>query len=154
MVARNEMMMSHCTPPRLPWPMELSSRLDVLGPGDSFRNLEHRLRMIRSQQLDYAEHGIDAPPELERLAKRALVIGDEMTTGLPVESARAHTTVHPGAIYLHLGQQYVVRALDREQLEPASLVLREPTLDDVFLTLTGKRAEEVPAEDEEEVPVA
>ncbi|WP_425426922.1 ATP-binding protein [Asanoa hainanensis] len=75
---------------RLPWPMELSSRIDVLGSGDSFRNLEHRLRMIRSQQLDYAEHGIDAPPELERLAKRALVIGDEMTTGLPVESARAH----------------------------------------------------------------
>jgi hypothetical protein len=75
---------------RLPWPMELSSRIDLLGPGDSFKNLEHRLRMIRSQQLDYAEHGIDAPPELERLAKRALVIGDEMTTGLPVESARAH----------------------------------------------------------------
>jgi hypothetical protein len=75
---------------RLPWPMELSTRIDILGSGDSFRNLEHRLRMIRSQQLDYAEHGIDAPPELERLAKRALVIGDEMTTGLPVDSARAH----------------------------------------------------------------
>jgi hypothetical protein len=75
---------------RLPWPMELSSRIDILGSGSSFKNLEHRLRMIRSQQLDYAEHGIDAPPELERLAKRALVIGDEMTTGLPVESARAH----------------------------------------------------------------
>ncbi|WP_422772193.1 ATP-binding protein [Plantactinospora sp. WMMC1484] len=75
---------------RLPWPMEISTRVDILGPNDSFRNLEHRLRMIRSQQLDYAEHGIDAPPELERLAKRALVIGDEMTTGLPVESARAH----------------------------------------------------------------
>jgi hypothetical protein len=68
--------------------MELSTRVDVLGSGDSFRNLEHRLRMIRSQQLDYHEHGIDAPPELERLAKRALVIGDEMTTGLPVDSAR------------------------------------------------------------------
>jgi hypothetical protein len=75
---------------RLPWPMELSSRVDVLGPGDSFRNLEHRLRMIRSQQLDYAEHGMDAPPELERLAQRALVLGDEMTTGLPVESSRVH----------------------------------------------------------------
>ena len=75
---------------RLPWPMELSSRVDILGPVDSFRNLEHRLRMIRSQQLDYAEHGMDAPPELERLANRALVIGDEMTTGLPVDSARAH----------------------------------------------------------------
>ncbi len=75
---------------RLPWPMELSSRVDVLGPGDSFRNLEHRLRMIRSQQLDYAEHGMDAPPELERLAQRALVLGDEMTTGLPVDSSRVH----------------------------------------------------------------
>src|SRR3569833_2503214 len=75
---------------RLPWPMELSSRIDILGSGSSFKNLEHRLRMIRSQQLDYAEHGIAAPPELERLAKRALVIGDEMTTGLPVDSARAH----------------------------------------------------------------
>jgi hypothetical protein len=75
---------------RLPWPMELSSRVDILGPGDSFRNLEHRLRLIRSQQLDYAEHGMDAPPELERLARRALNIGDEMTTGLPVDSSRAH----------------------------------------------------------------
>ncbi|WP_344132105.1 ATP-binding protein, partial [Luedemannella flava] len=75
---------------RLPWPMELSSRIDVLGPGDSFRNLEHRLRMIRSQQLDYISHGMDAPPELERLAQRALVLGDEMTTGLPVDSSRVH----------------------------------------------------------------
>ena len=28
--------------------------------------------------------------------------------------------------------------------------MRRPTLDDVFLALTGKRAEEEPAEDEEE----
>jgi hypothetical protein len=75
---------------RLPWPMEISSRIDILGPGDSFRNLEHRLRLIRSQQKDYAEHGIDAPPELERLAKRALTIGDDISTGLPVDSSRAH----------------------------------------------------------------
>ena len=67
--------------------MELSSRGSTSsGQSDSFRNLEHRLRMIRSQQLDYLEHGMDAPPELERLAKRALVLGDEMTTGLPVDS--------------------------------------------------------------------
>ena len=75
---------------RLPWPMEISSRVDILGPNDSFRNLEHRLRLIRSQQADYSEHGIDAPPELERLAKRALIIGDEISTGLPVDSSRAH----------------------------------------------------------------
>ncbi|HLL68116.1 MAG TPA: ATP-binding protein [Micromonosporaceae bacterium] len=75
---------------RLPWPMEISSRVDLLGPNDSFRNLEQRLRLIRSQQKDYAEHGIDAPPELERLASRALAIGDDVSTGLPVDSSRAH----------------------------------------------------------------
>jgi ABC-2 type transport system ATP-binding protein len=42
----------------------------------------------------------------------------------------------------------VVRALDRESLEPASLALREPTLDDVFLSLTGHAAEEAETEDE------
>jgi len=34
-----------------------------------------------------------------------------------------------------------VRVLDDARLEPASLVLREPTLDDVFLSLTGHAAE-------------
>ncbi|HEX5615986.1 MAG TPA: ATP-binding cassette domain-containing protein [Acidimicrobiia bacterium] len=40
----------------------------------------------------------------------------------------------------------VVRVLDREHLEPAELVVREPTLDDVFLTLTGHRAEDATAD--------
>ncbi|MGH8794554.1 MAG: ATP-binding protein [Stackebrandtia sp.] len=75
---------------RAPWPMELSSRMDVLGQGEAFRNLEHRLRMIRSQQHDYDEHAMDAPPELERLAQRALHVGDEMTTGLATDAARVH----------------------------------------------------------------
>ncbi len=35
-----------------------------------------------------------------------------------------------------------VRLLDAEQLEPATMALREPTLDDVFLSLTGHAAEE------------
>ncbi len=42
----------------------------------------------------------------------------------------------------------VVRALDHESLEPATLTLREPTLDDVFLALTGHGAEEPEAHDE------
>ena len=36
----------------------------------------------------------------------------------------------------------VVRTLDRAGLAPVSLVIREPTLDDVFLSLTGHAAEE------------
>jgi ABC-2 type transport system ATP-binding protein len=39
------------------------------------------------------------------------------------------------------GALEVVRVLDREQLVPERLVVREPSLDDVFLKLTGHRAE-------------
>jgi len=41
----------------------------------------------------------------------------------------------------------VVRSLDAAHLEPVTLTVREPTLDDVFLTLTGHKAEEPVAED-------
>ena len=34
----------------------------------------------------------------------------------------------------------VLRALDQEGIEPARFALREPSLDDVFLTLTGRAA--------------
>ncbi len=43
-----------------------------------------------------------------------------------------------------------VRLLDAADLDIEDLGMRRPTLDDVFLTLTGKRAEEAPAADEEE----
>ena len=43
-----------------------------------------------------------------------------------------------------------LRTLDGEGLAPATLVVREPSLDDVFLALTGRRVEpEEPAEDSE-----
>ena len=35
----------------------------------------------------------------------------------------------------------VVRALDEASLPPTALALREPSLDDVFLSLTGHHAE-------------
>jgi hypothetical protein len=34
-----------------------------------------------------------------------------------------------------------LRVLDAEGLPPSTLVVREPSLDDVFLSLTGRRAE-------------
>jgi len=42
----------------------------------------------------------------------------------------------------------VVRALDEAGIEPETLNVREPTLDDVFLSITGHAAEEVQDEDE------
>jgi len=46
----------------------------------------------------------------------------------------------------------VVRTLDREGLEPLSLIVREPTLDDVFLSLTGHAAEDEDDTDDAETP--
>ena len=40
----------------------------------------------------------------------------------------------------------VVRALDAESIEVLDVVVRRPTLDDVFLELTGHRAEDAPDE--------
>jgi ABC-2 type transport system ATP-binding protein len=47
----------------------------------------------------------------------------------------------------------VLRELDAEQLFPLTLTVREPSLDDVFLRLTGHHAEPVPETKEEAVPV-
>jgi ABC-2 type transport system ATP-binding protein len=47
----------------------------------------------------------------------------------------------------------VLRELDAEQLFPATLTVREPSLDDVFLRLTGHHAEPVPETKDETVPV-
>jgi ABC-2 type transport system ATP-binding protein len=38
----------------------------------------------------------------------------------------------------------IVRALDTAKVNPASLSLHRPSLDDVFLTLTGKKTEALP----------
>jgi len=47
-----------------------------------------------------------------------------------------------------------VRMLDAEGLDPSAMALHEPTLDDVFLDLTGHRAEQVTEDDDEEALVA
>ena len=47
-----------------------------------------------------------------------------------------------------------VRRLDARQLPIAAVELQQPSLDDVFLTLTGRRAEEQPATDEPEQEAA
>jgi hypothetical protein len=46
----------------------------------------------------------------------------------------------------------VLRTLDADGLEPDSLAVREPSLDDAFLALTGHRAE-APLVDDAPAPV-
>jgi ABC-2 type transport system ATP-binding protein len=47
-----------------------------------------------------------------------------------------------------------VRALDVLGIEPVDLALHKPTLDDVFLALTGEEVENIPEDDEQPVLVA
>jgi daunorubicin resistance ABC transporter ATP-binding subunit len=93
------------------------------------------------------------PAELKaRLGATVVEVGfgDEHT------AARAAATVEPyavrpvertgHAVHLEVADgprqlMAVLRSLDGERLEPLSLVVREPSLDDVFLSLTGRRAE-------------
>jgi hypothetical protein len=72
------------------YPVEWLSRVNILGSGASHGSIAKKLAMILSQQGDYAEHNRREPPELARLAARAAQVGDEITTGLPVDSSRAH----------------------------------------------------------------
>jgi daunorubicin resistance ABC transporter ATP-binding subunit len=53
------------------------------------------------------------------------------------EGAMLHVTTDDGSHVL----MEALRALDAEDLAPAKLAVREPSLDDVFLSLTGHRAE-------------
>ncbi len=64
-----------------------------------------------------------------------------MVTGTQVE-----VTVDNGPQAAMLG----LRALDAEGIAPQTFKLREPSLDDVFLSLTGHRTEEEVTEDEDE----
>jgi ABC-2 type transport system ATP-binding protein len=45
----------------------------------------------------------------------------------------------------------VARVLDADRLEPDTVAIREPTLDDVFLQLTGHKAEMSPPDEDEAV---
>jgi len=48
----------------------------------------------------------------------------------------------------------VLRAFDADGLDPATLTVREPSLDDVFLRLTGRHAEPAPGPESLEAGVA
>ncbi|HVV36476.1 MAG TPA: ATP-binding cassette domain-containing protein [Acidimicrobiales bacterium] len=92
-----------------------------------------------------AEIGFAAPRTAQRahkaLAKHAPA--DLLVDGLTVE-----VRIDSGAE----GVTALVRALDAAKLKPQRFIVREPTLDDVFLSLTGHAAEAIPevADDETE----
>lgn len=109
------------------WPVEWSSRVTILGPRASHGSIEKKLRMILSQRRDYADHNLPEPPELARLATRAAEVGDEITTGLPVDSSRAHGW-HRMAVSAPTEKECLarVRELTRLYDQAAHITVRHP----------------------------
>jgi len=96
---------------QLDFPVEWSSRIQLLGP-DAVRNsVQLRQRIILSQIRDYGEHRLPEPPDLERRAAHATQIGDELATGLPVDASRAHGW-HRLAVYGATTEECLARARD------------------------------------------
>jgi ABC-2 type transport system ATP-binding protein len=77
----------------------------------------------------------------EGRAIRAETVLDPVVPGRPErEGTRVRVTSNDGARFLI----EVLRALDAADLDPGGLAVREPSLDDVFLSLTGHHAEPAP----------
>jgi len=73
-------------------------------------------------------------------AARAHAVLTRAVAGSPeLEGSTVRLTTHAGARLL----VDALRALDGEGIVPATLAVRDPSLDDVFLALTGHHAEEV-----------
>ena len=84
-------------------------------------------------------------------ATAALATVAGVVPGAEVDGGIVRAPVHDGA----KTAMEVLRALDAADLAVGGLTVREPSLDDVFLTLTGHRAEEVdPAPDDPDPALA
>jgi ABC-2 type transport system ATP-binding protein len=88
------------------------------------------------------EIGLRAEPDAMRAQS---VLARFAADGLEREGARIRLPSGDGAKML----MDVLRSLDSEGLVPTTLVVREPSLDDVFLRLTGRHAQPVDVAEEE-----
>ncbi|MCM0622535.1 ATP-binding protein [Nocardioides bruguierae] len=75
---------------RLPFPVEWSAQFDVLAGNDARRTIQRKLLVVRDMQKHYAEHDLDEPLALDRQARHAREVEDQMTRGADVASTRIH----------------------------------------------------------------
>jgi ABC-2 type transport system ATP-binding protein len=101
------------------------------GSADELKNTVggERLEIVAADQSD-----------VERILSAVRDLGSEDVT---VDGRRICIPIITGS----KGLMEAVRRLDEQGIEPSDLALRRPTLDDVFLSLTGRAAEETRATD-------
>lgn len=75
---------------RLPFPVEWSCQLDVLSGADARKAIQKKLLVVRDMQRHFAEHDLDEPLALDRQARQAREVEDQMTRGVDVAAARVH----------------------------------------------------------------
>ncbi|MFI7586211.1 ATP-binding protein [Spongisporangium articulatum] len=75
---------------RLPFPVEWSVRLDVLGGDEALDAVQRKLLVVRDMQRHYRDHDLDEPLALERQARQARAIEDQMQTGDDTSGTRVH----------------------------------------------------------------
>ncbi|MDQ4007540.1 MAG: ATP-binding protein [Actinomycetota bacterium] len=75
---------------RLPFPVEWTAQMDVLSGGEARQAIQRRLLVVRDMQRHYGEHGLDEPLVLDRQARQARLVEDEMTRGADLAAARLH----------------------------------------------------------------
>lgn len=75
---------------RLPFPVEWSAQFDVLSGGDARQAIQRKLLVVRDMQRHYHEHGLDEPLALDRQARQARQVEDQMSRGVDVAAARVH----------------------------------------------------------------
>lgn len=105
---------------QLGFDVEWSSRVLVLSPQTARSTLTRQLRMIRSQQDDYGNHGEDVPLELDRLAVRAMQVEDQMDTARPEDAARVHG-FHRLAVYDETPEGALAKARELTRLYDSEL---------------------------------
>ena len=75
---------------RLPFPVEWTAQLDVLSGAQARQAIQRKLLVVRDMQRHYGEHDLDEPLVLDRQARQARQVEDEMTRGAELASARLH----------------------------------------------------------------
>lgn len=80
---------------RLPFPVEWSSHVEIIGGDKAAKDMAKRLDLIADQRGQYRKHpDLAVPPNLERVHQRAVTLRDEMEEGDVLSSSRAYGYHH------------------------------------------------------------